>query len=50
MNDVVYVMVNSKLKKKREGVRRSFQEFEYFIRWWVHYEKMLKEKTIKIYI
>jgi len=29
MNDVVYVMVNSKLAEKKEGGRRSLQEFEF---------------------
>jgi len=28
MNDVVYVMVNSKLVEKKEGGRRSLEEFE----------------------
>ena len=29
MNDVVYVMVNSKLAENKEGGRRSLQEFEF---------------------
>ena len=29
MNDVVYVMVNSKLTEKKEGGIRSLQEFEF---------------------